>query len=131
MHLKKLLSLSLIATSLLTVTACTKREVVPIDIPTTEAVEESIKPAEPIVVYVEPINEAKETIETELKFADPDLDYFGKAEEAKTSTSTGRSAAKGDTATPSAVPQDYVTEETQATFGTFEHVPTPYEGGTW
>lgn len=131
MHLKRLLSLSLITTSLLTITACNKREVVPIEVPTTETVVEAIKPAEPIVVYVEPIDEAEETMEVELKLADPNLDYYGKAEEAKASTSTGRSATKENAATPSTIPQDYVTEETQATFGQFEHVPAPYEGGTW
>lgn len=134
MLIKKLIKLSLTAVLLLTLTACGRKEVVSVEVPTTAETVETVKPAEPIVVSVEPINEVKEETEVEVNLPDPDLDYYGKVETEKTTYTTGLPSVKEDepaSATPSSVPQDYVTEETQATFGTFEHAPTPYEGGDW
>ena len=137
MHLKRLLTLSLITLSLLSLTACGRKEVVSVEVPTTaETVSEVVKPAEPIVVSVEPINETKEDeidVEALISFpADSDVDYYVKGEvsQSKPATPNSGSPAVDEPSVLPSVPQAYVTEEAQALYGQFEHV-TFYEGGTW
>ncbi|MBR6309552.1 MAG: hypothetical protein IKR39_13205 [Lachnospiraceae bacterium] len=137
MHLKKLLSLSLIATSLLTVAACNKREVVPVEVPTTETVVETVKPAEPIVVSVEPINEAKEDkidVEALIAFpADSDVDYYGKDEvsQPKPATPNSGSPVVDEPNVLPSVPEDHLTAEAEALYGGLRDVGEVYKGGTW
>ena len=135
MHTNKLIKLSLIATSLLTLTACGRKEVVSVEVPTTTETVETVKPAEPIVVSVEPINEAKEETEVEVNLPDPDLDYYGKVETEKTTYTAGLPTVKEDdttaSATPSAFPEDRLTPEAEALFGKLEHIDSFPEGGDW
>ena len=122
MRLKRLFTLSLITASLLTITACGRKEVAPLEVPTyTPApVAETVTPAEPIVVSVEPLNKI-ETAESELFIPDSDLDYYGK-EVAKQRTTTS---------TPSAVPQDELTDEAKALFNpSGEHRSISLHGGS-
>ena len=131
MHLKKLLALLLVSASLLSITACGRKEVVSIEIPKPSVtVLETVKPAEPVVVSVEPINEVKE--EVEAMMPDSDLDYYGKVETEKNSYTTGLPTISEDTssATTSAFPEDNLTPEAEALFGETWHV-TYFEGGTW
>lgn len=135
MHTNKLIKLSLTAVLLLTLTACGRKEVVSVEVPTTttETVE-TVKPAEPIVVSVEPINEVKEETEVEVNLPDPDLDYYGKVETENTTYTTGLPSVKEEetaSATPSAVPQDRLTPEAEALFGKLEHIDSFPEGGDW
>lgn len=135
MHTKKLITLSLITLTALSVTACGKKEVVSVEVPTstTETVKETVKPAEPIVVSVEPINEAKEE-EVEVVLPDPDLDYYGKVETEKTTYTTGLPTISEDTS--SAVPSSEPLDENGSTalanelYGEVWHVEY-FEGGTW
>ncbi|MBR6309551.1 MAG: hypothetical protein IKR39_13200 [Lachnospiraceae bacterium] len=135
MHTNKLIKLSLTTVLLLTLTACGRKEVVSVEVPTTttETVE-TVKPAEPIVVSVEPINEVKEETEVKVNLPDPDLDYYGKVETEKTTYTTGLPSVKEEdepaSATPSAVPEDHLTPEAEAFFGGVKRV-TPYKGGDW
>ena len=125
MHFKRLLTLSLITTSLLTITACSKKEVVSVSVPTAETVVETVKPAEPIVVSVEPINEVKEETNEDLLAdtvfpADTTVDYYGKDVENQpksTSPNTGLAVADEDSSSASDVPQDYLTEEAKEMYG--------------
>ena len=134
MHLKKLIKLSLITLTLLSITACGNKEVVSVSVPTAETVVETVKPAEPIVVSVEPINEVTEDeIDVEALTAypaDPDIDYYSKGmdEQQKKSYSNSGSPAVDEPNVLPSVPQDYVTAETEAIFGVkLEQPPTPYE----
>ncbi|MBR6308020.1 MAG: hypothetical protein IKR39_05380 [Lachnospiraceae bacterium] len=136
MHTHKLIKLSLITLTLLSLTACGNKEVVSVSVPTTttETVE-TVKPAEPIVVSVEPINEVKEETEVEVNLPDPDLDYYGKVETEKTTYTAGLPTVKEDdttaSATPSAFPEDRLTPEAEALFGKLEHIDSFPEGGDW
>ena len=106
MRLKRLFTLSLITASLLTITACGRKEVTPLEVPTytpAPAVEIT-KPAAPVVVSVEPLYEPLETAESDL--CTSDLDYYGKEFVKQRST----------TSTPSDVPQDELTDEAKAFF---------------
>ena len=135
MHTHKLIKLSLITLTLLSITACGRKEVVSVEVPTTttETVE-TVKPAEPIVVSVEPINEVKEETEVKVNLPDPDLDYYGKVKTEQTTYTTGLPSVKEEdepaSATPSSVPQDRLTPEAEALFGKLEHVEY-FEGGDW
>jgi len=133
MHFKRLLTLSLIIASLLTISACGRKEVVSIEVPNTpETVVETVKPAEPIVVSVEPINEVKED-EIEVMMPAPDLDYYGKVETEKTTYTTGLPTISEDasSATTSAKSEEELAKEFEAKTGIpVEHV-TPFKGGTW
>ena len=132
MYLKRLLTLTLITTSLLTIAACGRKEVVSVEVPTsTETVTETVKPAEPVVVSVEPINEAKEE-EVEVMMPAPDLDYYGKVETEKTTYTTGLPTISEDaSASTSAKSEEELAKEIEEWSGaTFEHV-TYFEGGTW
>ena len=120
MHLKKLIKLSLITLTLLTLTACGRKEVVSVEVPTTttETVE-TVKPAEPIVVSVEPINEAKEETKEDLLAdtvfpADTTVDYYGKDVENQpksTSPNTGLSVADEDSSTSSDMSEEAIKAE--------------------
>jgi len=134
MHLKRLLTLSLITLSLLSLAACGRKEVVSVDIPnTSETVVETVKPAEPIVVSVEPINEAKEETEEDLLAdtvfpADTTVDYYGKDVENQpksTSPNTGLAVADEDSSTTSDVPQDSLSPAFFEAFGDVELDTTP------
>lgn len=138
MHTNKLIKLSLTTLLLLTLTACGNKEVVSVSVPTAETVVETVKPAEPIVVSVEPINEIKEDeidVEALITFpADSDVDYYGKEEvsQPKPATPNSGSPAVDEPNVLPSVPEDHVTAETEAIFGVkFEELPTPYTGGTW
>ena len=135
MHTNKLIKLSLIATSLLTLTACGRKEVVSVEVPTTTETVETVKPAEPIVVSVEPINEAKEETEVEVNLPDPDLDYYGKVETEQTTYTTGLPSISEDTtasaSTFSSMSEEELAKEIEAKTGiAVEHV-TYFEGGDW
>ena len=138
MHTRKLITLSLITITALSVSACGKKEVVSVEVPTsTETVTETVKPAEPIVVSVEPINEAKEETKEDLLAdtvspADTTVDYYGKDVENQpksTSPNTGLAVADEDSSTPSAVPQDHLTEEAIALYGELDTSPAFHGGG--
>lgn len=135
MLIKKLIKLSLTTLLLLSLTACGRKEVVSVEVPTTTETVETVKPAEPIVVSVEPINEVKEETEVEVNLPDPDLDYYGKVETEKTTYTTGLPSISEDTsasasATTSAFPEDHLTPEAEALFGETWHVEY-FEGGDW
>ena len=137
MHTSKLFKLSLITLTLLSLTACGRKEVVSVEVPTTttETVE-TVKPAEPIVVSVEPINEVKEETEVKVNLPDPDLDYYGKVETEQTTYTTGLPSVKEED-TASATPSNEALDENGSTalanelYGEVWHVPAPYEGGDW
>lgn len=135
MHTKKLIKLSLITFSLLSLTACGRKEVVSVEVPTTTETVETVKPAEPIVVSVEPINEVKEETEVEVNLPDPDLDYYGKVETEQTTYTTGLPSISEDTtasaSTFSSMSEEELAKEIEAKTGiTVEHV-TYFEGGDW
>lgn len=137
MHTHKLIKLSLITLTLFSLTACGRKEVVSVDVPnTSETVVETVKPAEPIVVSVEPINEEKEDeidVEALITFpADSDVDYYGKVEVSQPKPATpnsGSPAVDNPNVLPS-VPEDYVTAEAEALLGVqLEHVTLHGGGG--
>lgn len=124
MHTHKLIKLSLTTLLLLSLTACGRKEVVSVEVPTTaETVVETVKPAEPIVVSVEPINEVKEDeIDVEALTAypaDPDIDYYSKGmdeQQKKSYSNSGSPAVDNPNVLPS-VPEDHLTAEAEALYG--------------
>ena len=137
MHTHKLIKLSLITLSLLAITACGNKEVVSVSVPTAETVVETVKPAEPIVVSVEPINEAKEDkidVEALIAFpADSDVDYYGKDEvsQPKPATPNSGSPVVDEPNVLPSVPEDHLTAEAEALYGGLRDVGEVYKGGTW
>lgn len=137
MHTNKLIKLSLTTLLLLTLTACGRKEVVSVEVPTTttETVE-TVKPAEPIVVSVEPINEVKEDeidVEALITFpADSDVDYYGKDEVSQPKPATpnsGSPAVDNPNVLPS-VPEDHFSEQAISLYGEVDTTPV-YKGGDW
>lgn len=135
MHPNKIIKLSLTTLLLLSLTACGRKEVVSVEVPTTaETVVETVKPAEPIVVSVEPINEVKEETEVKVNLPDPDLDYYGKVETEKTTYTTGLPSISEDTtaSASSTYSEETLSPEFYEAFGCGELKHVEYfEGGDW
>ena len=134
MHTHKLIKLSLTTLTLLTLIACGRKEVVSVEVPTTIEIVETVKPAEPIVVSVEPINEVKEETEVEVNLPDPDLDYYGKVETEKTTYTTGLPSISEDTtaSASSTYSEETLSPEFYEAFGCGELKHVEYfEGGDW
>ena len=137
MHTKKLIKLSLTTVLLLTLTACGRKEVVSVEVPTPTEIMETVKPAEPIVVSVEPINEAKEETEEDLLAdtvfpADTTVDYYGKDVENQpksTSPNTGLAVADEDSSSASDMSEEQLAKEIEAKTGITVEYPDFHGGG--
>lgn len=90
MKRNELIRLGILTASMLTLTACGDKKLVKVD-PLNQPIEQTdevVKPAEPIVVSVEPIVEIDEDDNFEI---DADIDYYGKEEATQPAPSTPNS----------------------------------------